>query len=317
MNLEEKRILVTGAPGFIGSHLTHRLIQEGAEVSIMTIYNSIIENVRLEDVWDKINIIEADLRNVDSLKQVKKLEPEIIFHLAAYNQVGTSFRDVNEVFDVNAKGTANLIESYDGFECFVYTSTSEIYGLQDSVPFKEEMQPKPISPYAITKYAGELYCRMKQHINKQNIVILRPFNVFGPFQSTRAIIPEIILNCLKGKEIKSTEGKQTREFNYVDDIIDGFILAAKNKAAIGKIINIGNGKEIAIRDLILKIAELTNTNSKLSIGALHYRPTEIWRMCAANEKAREILGWQSKTSFEDGLKKTIEWYKKSKYAKKI
>lgn len=307
--MKNKKVLVTGGSGFIGSHLVNRLLKEGADVTVMSRYNSVEENIRLKDVWNQINVVEADLRDIDSLRQLNDIKPEIIFHLAAYNHVGASFVHVSEVFDVNAKGTANLLEAYGDYELFIYTSTSEIYGLQEGFPFKESFDPKPISPYAISKYAGELYCRMKQHISKNSIAVLRPFNVFGPYQSTKAIIPELIISCLKGKTIKTTEGKQTREFNFVDNIIDGFILAAKNKKAIGHVINVGSGKDISIRDLVKKIAEMTNSKSKLDIGALPYRPTEIWKMATDNTRAKEILGWEPKVSFEEGLKRTIEWFR--------
>jgi nucleoside-diphosphate-sugar epimerase len=308
--MKGKRVLVTGGSGFIGSHLTERLVKLGADVTITTRYKNSMENIRVRKIWDKINLIELDIRDLDSLKKIRDIEPEIIFHLAAYIHVGDSFVHVNEALDTNGKGTANLIESYGDYERFIYVSSSEVYGLQETVPFKETAQPRPLSPYAIGKYTGELYCKMKYQITKQPIVILRPFNAFGPKQSTKAIIPELILNCLKNKEIKTTKGKQTREFNFVENIIDGFILAAQKKKAVGQVINIGSGNEIAIKDLVLKIAELTHTKSELKIGALPYRPTEIWRMCADNSRAKKILGWKPKISFEDGLKKTIEWYKK-------
>ncbi|MAG47187.1 hypothetical protein CL617_01155 [archaeon] len=306
--MKNKNILVTGAAGFIASHLVRKLVNLGANVTIITQYKSLINNVRIADVWDKINIIEADIRNIDSLNQIKKIKPEIVYHLAAYNHVGNSFTHISECFDVNAKGTANLMEACKGCSKFVYTSTSEIYGYQE-VPFREDATPKPISPYGITKYSGELYARMKYHQDKYPVVVLRPFNNFGPYQSEAAIIPEIIINCLLGREIKSTEGKQTREFNFVENIIDGFILAAEKDEAVGKIINLGATEEISIKDLILKIHQLTNSISKLSIGSSEYRPTEIWRMFCDNKIAKKTLGWEPKILFEEGLKKTIEWYK--------
>ena len=307
--MKNKNVLVTGGGGFIASHLTRRLVNLGADVSIITKYKSLIDNVRIADVWDDINVIEADIRNIDSLNQIKELKPDIVYHLAAYNHVGHSFIHISECFDVNAKGTANLIEACNTCSKFIYTSTSEIYGYQEKVPFEEDFKPQPISPYSISKYTGELYARMKNHQNKYPVVILRPFNNFGPYQSEKAIIPEIIINCLLGKEIKSTEGNQTREFNYIENIIDGFILAAKEDKAIGEIINLGSGQDISIKNLILKIHELTNSRSKLSIGSLEYRPTEIWKMFCENSKSRNILGWKPNISFEEGLKKTIKWYK--------
>ena len=202
--MKNKNILVTGAAGFIGSHLTRKLVNLGANVSIITKYNSLIDNARLSDIWEKLNVIEADIRDIDSLEQIKKLKPEIIYHLAAYNHVGHSFTHVSQCFDVNAKGTANLMEACKGCSKFIYTSTSEIYGYQEKVPFKEDFNPRPISPYSITKYSGELYARMRYHQDKYPVIVLRPFNNFGPYQSEKAIIPEIIINCLLGNEIKST-----------------------------------------------------------------------------------------------------------------
>ncbi len=307
--MKGKKVLVTGAAGFIPSHLTRRLVKEGAEIYIITKYNSIFDNIRLADVWDKIHVIEADIRNVDSLKQIKEIAPQIIFHMAAYNHVGDSFMHVSEALDCNGKGTANVIEAYQDFEKFIYMSTSEVYGYQEKVPFTETMKPFPTSPYAVGKYAGELYCQMKYHVKKLPIVITRCFNTFGPYQSERAVIGEIIMNCLTGKPIRATEGKQTRDFNYVENIVDGLIAAATNAKAVGQIMNIGSGEEISIKELIMKIHKWTESKSKLEIGALPYRPTEIWRMCADNTKAKQMLNWKPRISFEEGLKKTIRWYK--------
>jgi dTDP-glucose 4,6-dehydratase len=224
--------------------------------------------------------------------------------------VGQSFVQVEECFDVNAKGTANLLDMCSGTEKFIYMSTSEVYGHQTEVPFVETMCPEPISPYAITKYAGELYCHMKQRIGGQtSVVMLRPFNTFGPYQSAKAVIPELIVNCLRGETIHTTLGEQTREFNYVDNIIDGLVSAASHPGRVEGVMNLAGGEEIAIRDLVNKIAELTNTRSKIEIGALPYRPTEIWRMFADSSRARETIGWQPRVRLEDGLVKTIAWFR--------
>ncbi len=308
--MENKRVLVTGGSGFIPSHLVRRLVNSGADVAIITKYNSVFDNVRLSDVWSKIKVIEADIRNQDSLKQIKNFEPELIYHMAAYNHVGDSFTHVAESMDVNGKGTANVIEAYDNYEKFVYISTSEVYGYQEKVPFEEDAYPNPISPYSVGKYSGELYCRMKMRMNKLPIAVIRPFNTFGPYQSMRAIIPELIIKCLNGEEIKTTEGKQTREFNYVSNIVDGLVLAGEKKASVGKVINLGSGVEIPIKELVLKIHKLTSSKSELKIGALDYRPTEIWRMSASNSRAKEFLGWTPKIDFETGLINAINWCKK-------
>ena len=308
--MKSKNILVTGGAGFIGSHLVKRLVKLNVNVTVTVRYKSIIDCPRLVSVWDKIDIIEADIRNLDSVLYLKKIKSnfDIIFHLAAYNHVGDSFNHINEALVTNLIGTSNLLEFGPSYDRFIYTATSEVYGLQDSVPFSEEDNPFPISPYAIGKYGGELYAKLKKHQNNDEIICLRPFNTFGPYQSERAIIPELIIKCLRGVEIKTTDGLQTREFNFVDNIVDGFILAAKIPKSPKTSINIGSGEEISIRYLIKRIHDLTKSSSKLSIGALSNRPTEIWRMRAENKKAKSILGWTPTVPFEKGLTQTIKWF---------
>tara|TARA_Y100000590_G_scaffold203054_1_gene230407 strand:- start:467 stop:1447 length:981 start_codon:yes stop_codon:yes gene_type:complete len=307
--MKNKRILVTGGSGFIPSHVVRRLVHNGNNVTVIVKYNSLIDNVRLVDIWDDINVIEADLRNIDSLNQISSLKPEIIIHMAAYNHVGDSFINVNEALLSNGVGTANLLNVYDDYELFVYTSTSEVYGYQESVPFVEGMNPAPISPYSIGKYSGELYARMLSTEKNKPIIILRPFNTFGPYQSPRAIIGELIIKCLRNEIIETTEGEQTREFNYVSNVVDAFMLAIeKRDQVIGKITNIGAGEELKINELVKIIHKLTESTSELKIGALENRPTEIWRMYTDAVIAKEVLGWEPKVKFVDGIKKTILWY---------
>ncbi len=309
--MKNKRVLVTGGSGFIASHLVNRLLADGADVAVIARYGNVMKNERLRDCWDDIRIIEADLRNRGALAGVPDFAPEVVFHLAAYNHVGQSFVQVEECFDVNAKGTANLLDTCgDSVEKFVYMSTSEVYGYQADVPFIETMSPQPISPYAITKYAGELYCQMKQRIGVgPSIMILRCFNTFGPYQSGKAVIPELIINCLRGQAIKTTKGEQTREFNYVSNIVDGLMLAGAHEGRIDGPINIAAGEEVSIIDLVNKVAELTGTSAEIDVGALPYRPTEIWRMFADSTRAREMLGWSPQVNLEEGLKRTIEWFR--------
>ncbi len=306
---KSKKVLVTGGAGFIGSHLVRRLVRQGAAVTVQVKYNSLIDNVRLANVWDELEISEAGLQNSDSLRPLHGRHFDAIFHLAAYNHVGDSFVHVNESLQSNAVGTANLLECGVKFDRFVYMSTSECYGLQHDMPFHESATAFPISPYAIGKYAGELYARFKRHQTGQPIVCIRPFNTFGPYQSEKAVIPELIIRCLRGLPVVTTEGKQTREFNFVDNQVDGILAAAAAEPSFDGIINIGSGREIAIRDLVKTIHTLCESRSELNIGGLPNRPTEIWRMAADNARAQEVLGWTPKVDFEEGLARTVAWYR--------
>lgn len=309
-SLSDKRILITGGSGFIPSHMTRRLLKEGAEVGITTKYNSVIDNVRIVDIWDDIHVMEADIRNQDSLRQVRDFKPDIVVHMAAYNHVGDSFLHYSEAMSSNASGTANVMEAYEDYERFVYISSSEVYGYQSEVPFVETMIPHPISPYAVGKYAGELYSQMKLQWADRRISVVRPFNAFGPYQSPRAVIAEVIMDCLQGKPIRATDGKQTRDFNFVENLVDGIALACHHESAVGQILNIGSGTETSIRDLIVQIHELTDKKSELQIGALPNRPTEIWRMVADSNRARRLIGWTPKVDLTEGLAQTVEWYRR-------
>ena len=310
MALKGKRVLVTGGSGFIGFHLCRRLVEMGAELFVLVKYNSVMDNVRLVGLWDRVTPVEADLRNPDSLSQVERLQPEIVYHLAAYNHVGDSFAQVSEAVDSNGKGTVNLLEAYQGYQRFIYISSSEVYGHQETAPFREDALPQPLSPYAVGKYMGELYTRMKRHSEQKPVVVLRPFNAYGPYQSPRAVTAEIIIKCLRGDDVVTTEGHQTREFNFVENLVDGFILAATSHHAVGQVINLGCGEEISIRDLVNTLHRLTESKSRLRIGELPTRKGEIRRMAADTTKAKQLLDWGPKVGHEEGLIRTIEWYRR-------
>jgi UDP-glucose 4-epimerase len=307
-HLKNKKILVTGGAGFIGSHLVNRLVQLNAKVFVIVKYNSIIDSPRLVKIWNKINIIEADLRNTDSVSEMKKLNFDVVFHLAAYNHVGDSFKHVFENVNSNLLSTINLLNHGPNIKKLIHMGTSEIYGVQKILPFNTSETPNPMSPYGVTKYASELFSLLKSKHTNLNLLNVRPFNTFGPFQSEKAIIPEIILKCLNNQEIKTTKGKQTREFNYVDNIIDGILFLDKKIKNSLKPINVGSNTPISIKDLVQKIHKYSHSSSKLKIGALKYRPNEIWKM-QANNKFITSQGWKPKIKFDEGLKKTIEWYK--------
>ncbi len=307
--LRNKKVLVTGGAGFIGSHLTNKLVSLGAKVSVTVKYNSIIDCPRLVNIWDKVNIIEADLRNTDSVLDMRNNSFDVVFHLAAYNHVGDSFKHVIENVNSNLISTINLLNYGPKIKKFIHMGTSEIYGLQSKLPFNVKEKPNPMSPYAVTKYSSELFALLKSKSSKIKLLCVRPFNTFGPFQSEKAIIPEMIIKCLLNREIKTTEGRQTREFNYIDNIIEGILFLNKKVSHSLEPINIGSNRPISIRDLVKKIHNYTGSKSKLKIGALKYRPNEIWKM-QANNKFITSKGWKPKINFDDGLKLTISWYRK-------
>ena len=304
-----KKILITGGSGFIGSHLVRQCLNNGAKVAITTKYDSIFDNIRLSDIWKKITVIESDLRNSDTIHKIDNFNADTVFHLAAYNDVGGSFSNVQESLTSNLIATSNLLENLKKFKQFIYISTSEVYGYQKKAPFVESMIPQPISPYSIGKYSGELYANMHMKFYKRNIKIIRPFNAFGPWQSMKAVIPELIIKSLRGEEIKTTKGLQTREFNFVENLVDGFIKCADSKKTFNNIYNIGSNKEMRIKDIAILIHKLTNSKSKLSIGKLKSRKTDILRMSANYSKFKNTTNWKPSKTFIDGLKITIEWYR--------
>ncbi len=307
--IKNKKVLVTGGAGFIGSHLVNRLLNEGAKVTVIVKYNSIIDCPRLVKSWDKIKIVEADLRNTDSVSEMKKLNFDLVFHLAAYNHVGDSFKHVLENVNSNLVSTINILNNGPKIKKFIHIGSSEIYGEQSKLPFNVKEKENPMSPYAVTKFGSELFSILKSKSSKLDLLCVRPFNTFGPFQSEKAIIPEIIIKCLQNKEIKTTEGKQTREFNFVDNILDGILFLNQKIKNHIEPVNIGSNKPISIRDLVKKIHKLTHSKSKLKIGSLKYRPNEIWKMQADN-KFVISKGWKPKIKLDEGLKLTIAWYRK-------
>ena len=306
---KNKKVLITGGAGFIGSHLVKKLQSIGAKVHVVVKYNSFIDCPRISKIWNKINIIEADLRNTDSVLSFKNKKFDIVFHLAAYNHVGDSFKHVTENISSNLLSTVNLLNNGPKFKKFVHIGSSEIYGLQTKIPFNVEETPNPLSPYALSKFSSELFSIQQAKEKKLNIVCIRPFNTFGPYQSEKAIIPELIIKSLLNKEIKTTLGNQTREFNFIENIIDGILLIGKKSNFNNTPINLGSNKPVKIKNLIKIIHYLTNSQSSLKIGALKYRPNESWKMQANNKFAKNVLGWKPRVDFKDGLKITINWYK--------
>ena len=308
--LTGRPVLVTGATGFIGSHLVRRLVNDGADVHALTSSVSSIYPARLADFKDRITLHEGNLTDRSAMDAiVEAARPSHVFHLGAYTHVGKSWRRVDECVQANIQGTVNLLQSLDGsgYERFVYTGTSEIYGDID-VPFREDAVVNPISPYSVSKYGGERYCRMFHSGYGWPVVMVRPFNAYGPWQTPDRIIPEIIGRAVRGEELRMTQGRQTREFNYVEDLIDGFLLLGTTAGIDGELFNLGNGQELSMRELATTILDLMGNPIEPRFGALPDRPTEIWHMYSDNSKIR-ALGWAPRHSLTEGLQKTIEWYR--------
>ena len=308
--LNNIKVLVTGVSGFIGSHLARRLVEEGAEVHGLVRNSSNLW--RIQDLKNKIGFHYADLTDLKSVNQVvQQIRPQKVFHLAARVDVSRSFAVMDEMVEVNVKGTLNLLRATaeTGCDCFVNTGTCEEYG-DNPTPFREEQTPNPVSPYSASKVATTMFCQMLHKTMGLPVVTLRPFLTYGPWQESNMLIPSLVKKVIKGETFEMTEGKQTREFNYVTDIVDGFIKASITPGAIGEIINIGNGLEYRIRDVVDMVLKLMNSQTKPKFGALSYRPGETWHFYCDNTKAREILGWKPGVNLEDGLKMTIDWFQK-------
>ncbi len=311
-SIRDARVLITGADGFIGSHVTHRLVAEGADVHTLTSEVSSVFPHRLVDLRGSITIHEGNLMDRSAMDAiVRTAKPAYIFHLGAYTHVGKSWQRVDECIQANIQGTVNLLQALadSGYERFVNTGTSEIYG-DIEVPFREDAVVNPISPYAVSKYAAERFCRLFQRAYGWPIVMLRPFNAYGPAQSPDRVIPEIIVRALRKEELAMTQARQTREFNYAPDLADGFVLAATAPDVEGEVINLGRGEEISMRDVATTILDIMGKPIEPRFGALPERPTEIMRMYSDSTKAGERLGWAPKHTLREGLAKTIEWYRR-------
>ena len=309
-DLRGARVLVTGGSGFIGARLTRRLVEAGADVHVLSSAVSAVYPVRLVDLRGQITVHGGNLADRSAMDAVAvAAQPRFVFHLGAYTHVLKSWSRVDECVQTNIQGTLNLLQALDGnFERFVFTSTSEVYG-PVGVPFREDTTVDPASPYSVSKYAAERYCRMFVEGKGWPIVIVRPFNAYGPGQTPDRVIPEIIVRSLRGERLKMTEGRQTREFNYVDDLATGFMALATAEGVDGDVFNLGSGREVSMRELATTITELLGRPVEPEFGALPDRPNEIWRMVSDSSKASERLGWDGGRSLRDGLTETIEWYR--------
>ena len=240
---------------------------------------------------------------------VGRADPDLVFHLAAYSHAGDAWDDVATCLRVNVEGTANLLAAVASRspDAFVHTSSAAVYGIGDP-PFTEAHPVRPGSPYAVSKHAAELLCRSAADRFGLPVVQLRIFNTYGPGQTPDRIIPELITHGLDRSPLDMTTGEQTREFNYVRDVVHAIALGAVVERARGETINVGGGAETSIAELARTVLRLMGDPIEPNIGALESRPVEMMRLCADASHAFELLGWRATTTLEDGLAETIDWY---------
>tara|TARA_Y100000590_G_scaffold400552_1_gene484715 strand:- start:4510 stop:5502 length:993 start_codon:yes stop_codon:yes gene_type:complete len=317
------KIFITGSEGFIGSHLVEKLIRDGHKVKALIQYNSYGNighlNFLEEKYKSKYKKIFGDVRDVDFLTR-NISGSEIVIHLAALIAIPYSYDAAETYIDTNIKGTYNVIKAgiKNNIKHIIITSTSEVYGSAQNIPINENHRLLGQSPYAATKIAADQIALSFFHSFNAPITILRPFNTFGPRQSLRAVIPSIIIQCLKkNKFIKLGDITTTRDFSYVEDIVNCYSKVLNKKKSIGQVINVGSNYEISIKNLSELIINLTNSNSKISFDKKRLRPklSEVTRLKAESSKAKKILNWKPKFSGKKGLiyglKKTIKWYEQN------
>jgi len=318
MKLLNKKILVTGAGGFIGSHLVEAIVKKGCKVRAFVHYNSFnswgwLDYInKISSIKDNIEVFNGDIRDSYGLKRAMK-NIDIVFHLAALIGIPYSYYSPESYVDTNIKGTLNILQVARELEIqkIIHTSTSEVYGTAQFTPITEEHPINPQSPYAATKAAADFIALSFYKSFNTPAAIIRPFNTYGPRQSGRAVIPTIISQIISKKtKIKLGSVHPTRDFTYVKDTVQGFINAAESDDSAGKIINIGSNSEISINELANLIAKLMGSEIEIEALDKRKRPekSEVERLLADNSKARELLGWSPMYKLEEGIMETIKWF---------
>ena len=316
MNWKKAKVLVTGANGFIGSHLSEHLVNLGAKITVLLEYNpnNYLGHLKFlqNNMLSEMEQILGDIRDPELIKKMVKGK-DIIFHLGALVSIPYSFINPREVFEVNAEGTLNILLAARDQEVnkIVTTSTSEVYGTALYTPIDENHPLQAQSPYAASKIAADKIAESFYKTYNLPVAIIRPFNTYGPRQSDRAIIPTIIIQALKKSTINIGSTTPRRDLSYVSDTVDGFIKIAESKKSIGQVINIGLGKDISIGELIKMITSIMGKEIKVISTEKRKRPkkSEVMRLLCDNRKAKKIVNWIPKVSLKEGLNMTIEWIK--------
>jgi len=311
---QTKTALVTGADGFIGSHLTELLVREGYRVKALSQYNSFNHWGWLEDVdcLDDIEVLNGDIRDPHYCKQITR-DTDIVFHLAALIAIPYSYVAPQSYLETNVNGTLNICQAAleNGVERIIHTSTSEVYGTAQYVPIDEAHPLQPQSPYSASKIGADAMAMSFHNAFDLPLTIARPFNTYGPRQSARAVIPTIICQIASGmKEIRLGDLSPTRDFNYVADTCRGFLALAKTPEAVGQTVNIASNYEISIRDTLELIRELMESDVQFITDEQRLRPgkSEVFRLWGCNRKLQALTGFKPAFDLRTGMEATIEWF---------
>ncbi|MBP3403443.1 MAG: SDR family oxidoreductase [Alphaproteobacteria bacterium] len=312
--LNGKKVLITGADGFIGSHLTEALVKEGAKVKALSQYNSFNNWGWLEDIdcLSDVEVVCGDVRDAHFLREITK-GVDVIFHLAALIAIPYSYVAPESYIDTNVKGTLNVCQAAldNGVSRIIITSTSEVYGTARYVPIDEKHPLQPQSPYSASKIGADAIAMSFRNAFDLPLTIARPFNTYGPRQSARAIIPTIITQIAAGrKEIHLGDLTPTRDFNFVKDTAKGFIALANCEKTIGETVNIGSNFEISIADTLNLIKEIMNSDVSFVTDKERLRPknSEVCRLWCDNTKINELTGFAPSYTLKEGLAETIKWF---------
>jgi NAD dependent epimerase/dehydratase len=317
-----KKVLVTGADGFIGSHLTEMLVAQGFQVRALSQYNSFNNWGWLEEVAckDEIEIVSGDIRDPHYCKLITK-DIDIVYHLAALIAIPYSYVAPDSYVDTNIKGTLNICQGARDNDVarVIHTSTSEVYGTAQYVPIDEKHPLQAQSPYSATKIAADAMAMSFYNAYELPVTIARPFNTYGPRQSARAVIPTIITQIASGKKrIELGDVSPTRDFNYVEDTCRGFIALAENNAAAGMTVNIGSNFEISVEDTLNLIKELMESDVEFITDEQRLRPdkSEVFRLWCDNTLMEELTGFKPQIDIREGLKRTVDWIVRPENLKK-